>query len=214
MIVALAGIDSRLLKVLLSVNLAVLRARSGHKICLVDADPREQAYSWSCARRFARQWPTIPGRAPASSVLAHEIGALCPDYPDLLINTGNHDSQETLSAVIAARVVVVPVTVDQVDIDRDYALIARLNSARMFNPALKVLFVVVTDGATPPAAQLAAVRLYVAHVMSATLAATVLHLHAGRQHGYGRGRCVCDAETCDPETAAELHSLYREIYVH
>lgn len=212
MIVAFSGIDSRNLTALLSVNLAVLRARSGRKTCLVDADPREQAYGWSCARRFARQWPTIPGRAPAPRVLAHEIGALCPDYPDLLINTGSHDGQGTLPALIAARVVVVPVTVDQVDIDRDYPLIARLNSARMFNPGLRVLFVVVTDGPTPAADQLAAVRLYVAHVMSATLSGTVLHLHGGRD--YGRGRCACDAETCDPETAAELHALYREVYAH
>lgn len=212
MIVAFAGTGSRFFKTLLSVNLAVLRARSGHKICLIDTDPRESAYAWSCERRSARQWPSIAGRAPSGRVLEHEIKELDPEYADLLINTGGHDSQGTLSALIAARIAVVPVTVDDVDVDRHYALIARLNSARMFNPALKVLFVVVTDGATPAALQLAAVRLYVAHVMSATLAETVLHVHGERD--YGRGRCVCDAETCDPEAAAELHSLYREIYVH
>lgn len=144
-------------------------------------------------------------------MLEHEIRELVPEYADLLINTGGRDSQASLPALIAARIVVVPVTVD-IDVDRDYPLIARLNSARMFNPALKVLFVVVTDGATPAAERLAAVRLYAAHVMSASLAETVLHVHGERD--YGRGRCVCDAATCDPEAAAELHSLYREIYVH
>jgi hypothetical protein len=29
---------------------------------------------------------------------------------------------------------------------------------------------------------------------------------------YGIGRCVCDAETCDPARAAEMHALYREVY--
>ncbi|NML62825.1 hypothetical protein HHL21_17425 [Massilia sp. RP-1-19] len=58
---------------------------------------------------------------------------------------------------------------------------------------------------------MAAVRLYAAHVMSATLAATVLH--APHALEYGQGRCVCDAETCDPEMAAELNSLYREVYM-
>lgn len=211
MIVALAGTGSGLFRTLLSVNLAVLRARSGRKICLIDTDPRESAYTWSCERRAARQWPSIPGRAPSSRVLEHEIRELAPEYADLLINTGGRDSQASLPALIAARIVVVPVAVD-IDVDRDYPLIARLNSARMFNPALKVLFVVVTDGATPAAEGLAAVRLYAAHVMSASLAGTVLHVHGGRD--YGRGRCVCDAATCDPEAAAELHSLYREIYVH
>lgn len=215
MIVALAGSAGRVLETLLSVNLAVLRARSGRKICLIDtgprAHPRTSAYAWSCERRSARQWPSIPGRAASSRALAHEIEAMGPEYGDLFITAGGNDSQGTLSALIAARIVVVPVTVDHVDVERHYPLIARLNSARMFNPALKVLFVVVTDGATPPAGQLAAVKRYVGQVMSATLAETVLHLHGERD--YGRGRCVCDAETCDPEAAAELHSLYREIYV-
>lgn len=212
MIVALASTESRFLKQHLSINLAVLRARSGRKICLIDSDPREHAYAWSCERRCARQWPSIAGRAPSARMLAHEIEELGPEYADLLINTGGHDSAGMLPALIAARVVVVPVTVDQVDLERHYPLIARLNSARMFNPGLKVLFVVVTDGATPTPEQLAAVRLYVAHVMSATLAGTVLHVDGERD--YGRGRCVCDAQTCDPDAAAELHALYREIYVH
>jgi len=216
MIVAIASNDVRAIKTLLSVNLAVLRARSGRKICLIDSDPREGAYAWSCERRSVRQWPTIPGRAPSSRVFDHALQQLGPDYADLLINTGAHDRHETLSALIAARVVVVPITVDHADVDRDYPLIARLNAARMFNPHLKVLFVLVAGDpaltAAPSAAQLAAVRVYVAHVMSATLAETVVHVHG--EHDYGRGRCICDAETCDPEAAAEIHSLYREIFVH
>ncbi|WP_426176893.1 hypothetical protein [Massilia sp. TWR1-2-2] len=114
--------------------------------------------------------------------------------------------------MIAARIVIVPVTVDQVDIDLPYALVARLNSARMSNPALKVIFVLVTDSSTPSLQQLAAVRLYVTQVMSATLAHTVLHVHD--TYDYGLGRCVCDAEICDPGAAAELNSLYHEVYVH
>lgn len=216
MIVALAGSGSLAAGTLLLVNLAVLRARSGRKICLIDTAPRAHphmsAFAWSCEWRSARQWPSIAGRAASSHMLAHDIDELVPEYGDLFIDTDGHDSQGTLSALIAARIVVVPVTVDHVDVDRHYPLIARLNAARMFNPALQVLFVLVTDGATPPAGQLAAVRRYVAQVMSATLAETVLHLHGDRD--VGRGRCVCDAETCDPEAAAELHALYREIYVH
>jgi len=216
MIVAIASIDVRAIKALLSVNLAVLRARSGRKICLVDSDPRKGAYTWSCERRSARQWPTIPGRALSSRVFDRELQQLGPHYADLLINTGAHDGAETLSALIAARVVVVPITVDHVDVDRDYPLIARLNAARMFNPQLKVLFVLVADdvvsSAAPTAAELAGVRVYVAQVMSATLAGTVVHVHG--EHDYGRGRCICDAETCDPEAAAEVHSLYGEIFVH
>jgi chromosome partitioning protein len=212
MIVAIASFHDQSLKSLLATNLAVLRARSGRKICVIDTTPRQSAYSWSCDRNTAGQWPAVSGRALAGRTVSREIEKLGPGFGDLLISTGEYDEQETLSALIAARLVIVPVRTDQVNVDVHYPMIARLNSARMFNPALKVMFVIVTDGASPSPEELAAVRLYVSHVMSATLADTVLH--APFAHDYGQGRCVCDAETCDPDMAAEIHSLYREVSIH
>lgn len=211
MIVAIASVEGHY-KTHLSANLAVLRARSGRKICSIDTDTTEFAYSWGCDRSIAAQAPWVMARTLSGPMLSREIANLGPSYGDLLINTGGHGRHETLTALIAARIVIVPVTVDQVDLDVHYALMARLNSARMFNPALKVIFVFVTDSSTPSPQQMAAVRLYVAQVMSATLTHTVLHVHG--TYDYGLGRCVCDAETCDPEAAAEFNSLYHEVYIH
>ncbi|ATQ74927.1 hypothetical protein CR152_10615 [Massilia violaceinigra] len=212
MIVAIASIQGKPLKTPLAANLALLRARSGRTICLIDVDPRRSAYSCSCARSAAGQSPSVPTRTLDARSLAREIEELTPGFSDLLINTGEVETQEARPALIAARVVLVPVQVGNVDLESQYPLIARLNSARMFNPSLKVLFVIVSDGSTPSPEQLAAVRLYVAHVMSATLVATVLH--APCSHDDGQGRCASDAQTCDPDAAAELHALYREIYTH
>ncbi len=212
MIVAIASVKGQSLKTVLAANLAVLRARSGRNVCLIDVDPRRSAFTWSCDRSVAGQGPSIPARAMAGRSLSREIEGLHAGYSDLLINTGEVETQDARAALIAARVVIVPVQVGSVHLDAQYALIARLNSARMFNPSLKVLFVIVSDGAPPSPGELAAVRLYVAHVMSASLAATVLH--AAGAHDYGQGRCVCDAETCDPAVAAQLHALYHEVYLH
>ncbi|NHZ44694.1 hypothetical protein [Massilia aquatica] len=212
MIVAIASIQGHALKALLAANLAVLRARSGRTICMIDVDPCRSAYRWSCERSAAGQRPSVPTRTLDARSLAREIDNLSAGFSDLLINTGEVETQEARSALIAARVVLVPVQVGDVDLDSRYPLIARLNSARMFNPSLKVLFVIVSDGPAPSPQQLAAVRLYVAHVMSATLVATVLHVPCS--HDYGQGRCASDAQTCDPDAAAELHALYREVYTH
>lgn len=212
MIVTIVSTQERALNNQLTANLAVLRARSGHKICIIDADSRCSAYDWSCERSAAKQRPSVPARRLAGRPLLREIDELAPAYSDLLINIGGRDTHECHSALITARTVIVPVRVQQANLDSQYALVARLNSARMFNPLLRVLFVIVTDGAAPSGEELAAVRLYVAHVMSATLATTLLHDPC--TYEYGRGRCVCDAETCDPEAAAELGALYREVYMH
>ncbi|WP_373989002.1 hypothetical protein [Duganella sp. BuS-21] len=72
------------------------------------------------------------------------------------------------------------------------ALIARLNSARMFNPGLRVLFVLVGVAGTPSDEERAAVRGYVARVMSATLASTII-----------RGAAP-----------ANMDALYREVFNH
>ena len=82
----------------------------------------------------------------------------------------------------------VPVTPEQADLTSQYKLIARLNSARMFNPNLRVLFVLVAD--QPGDDQRAAVRAYAARVMSATLASTVIHGQA----------------------PADMDALYREVF--
>ena len=62
-------------------------------------------------------------------------------------------------------------------------LVARLNSARMFNPGLHVLFAVVCGDAEPSAAQLACVRGHASEVMSATRCKTVIDSGSGNAIG-------------------------------
>lgn len=93
----------------------------------------------------------------------------------VLVDTEGRDSAESRAALIAARLAVVPLKPDQADLSTRYQLIARLNAARMFNPGLRVLFVLVGGAGEPTDAERAAVRAYVAQVMSATLASTVIH---------------------------------------
>jgi chromosome partitioning protein len=87
---------------------------------------------------------------------------------------------------------VVPVTPGQVDLDSQYQLIARLNAARMFNPGLRVLFVLVGVDGAPSDEERAAVRAFAARVMSATLASTII-----------RGAAPAD-----------MDALYREVFNH
>jgi chromosome partitioning protein len=211
-IIAIAGLLGDAARSVLATNLAVLRAREGRKICLVDTDPKRAAFTWSCARSAAGISPSIPARTLAQPSLSVEIEQMQDRYNDILINTEARDTHMSRSALIAARVVLVPLERGQANLDTEYAMVARLNAARMFNPSLRVLFVIVGSNRTATNAEDAAMRAYVAHVMSATLAATVIH--APWEHHYGQGRCLSDAETCDPDTAAEMHALYHEVFHH
>ncbi|GJJ01261.1 hypothetical protein RugamoR64_17990 [Duganella rhizosphaerae] len=90
----------------------------------------------------------------------------------VLVDAEGRDSAESHAALAAARLALVPLTPEQADLSTRYQLIARLNAARMFNPGLHVHFVLVGEATD---AERAAVCAYVAQVMSATLASTVIH---------------------------------------
>ncbi|RSZ59416.1 cobyrinic acid ac-diamide synthase [Massilia atriviolacea] len=212
MIVAIACPHGDPGRTVLANNLAVLRARSGRKVCLVDTDPQRPSFMWGCARSAAGVRPPVPARALGGRSLPEDLAQMSERYHDILISTEARDTHDSRSALIAARLVLVPVQPGQVDLATQYKLIARLNCARMFNPGLRVLFVVVGGADGPDAAELAAVRAYASRVMSATLAATVIHTPC--LHACGQGRCVCDADTCDPAMAAEMQALYHEVYPH
>jgi chromosome partitioning protein len=211
-IIAITGLPGDASGSVLATNLAVLRAGEGRKICLVDTDPTRCAFTWSCARSAAGISPSVPARTLAQASLSVEIERLQDRYHDILIHTEARDTQMSRAALIAARLVLVPLDHGQANLDTDYAMVARLNAARMFNPSLRVLFVSVGLSGTATVAADAAMRAYVAHVMSASLAATVIQ--APCEHDYGQGRCLSDTQTCDPDSAAHMHALYHEVFHH
>lgn len=203
MIVAIANQSGGAGKTVVANSLALLRARSGRRVILIDTDPCQASRRWNQECAAGRE-PRLAARALSGRGLASELERLRLHYNDIVIDTEGRDTADSRAALSVARRVVVPVTAEQVDLASQYRLIARLNAARMFNPGLSVLFVLVGAAAAPDPAALAAVRAYAARVMSATLADTMIHwhgAHAGASDGDGAA-----------VAAAEMQALYREVY--
>lgn len=182
-------------------NLAVLRARSGRKVVLLDTDPKRPACTWSSARGAADVRPRIPARALGDARRQSALTDLLLHYNDVLIDAVARDTPESRTALAAARLVVVPVCAHHIDLATQYKLIGRLSAARLDNPRQRVLLVIVSGESAPCGEALAAIRAYVSRIVSASLAATVIH--APHTHDYGQGH---------PDMAAEMHALYREVY--
>ena len=188
-------------------NLAVLRARSGRRVCLMHT---ARGDGWGAERGACSVRPWIDTRQVGSRAVKTRLAALRPLFNDILVDAGARDTEECRCVLASARLVVVPVRGGEIDLDCQYRLLTRLNAARVFNPAMRVLFVAVCGAEGPVMEERAAVLAHVARVQDASLANVVLHQPAA--HDYGPGRCVCDAETCDPESAGEMHALYDEVY--
>lgn len=193
----------------LAENLALLRGRRGRKVLLLDASPERMCERWSLERARSRLRPALATRTVSGSALPGELERQLARFDDIVIDTAG-GGPEGRCALIAAQVALVPLAPEHADIDARYDLIAQLNSARMFNPGLRVLFVT-TGGENDPAPQAsAAMRAYAAQVMSAGVAATILHLPALVWGSDVPGRCTCDIESSTG--AAEMAALYEEVY--
>jgi chromosome partitioning protein len=150
MIIAIAGQSSGYGKAIVA-NLAALRARSGRKVLVIDNDSQHPSGSGS-------------GRA-----LSAELEQVLPRYNDIIIDAEGADTAASRSALIAARLAIVPVSADQVDLASQYQLIARLNSARMFNPGLHVCFVIAGGSADPSGQEMAAIRAAPSSMITSSL---------------------------------------------
>lgn len=210
MIVTIANCAPEEAAGLVAENLALLRALGGRKVLLLDATTRQACAQWAAERERQRLAPTLAAHAVRGFGLPEALERLYPRFQDVVIDSDGGNGHECRSALIMANVAVVPLSPEQADVDARYGLIARLNSARMFNPGLRVLFVTAGREHDPAPRELCAMRSYASQVMAAGVAGTVLHLPALLWGADRPGGCASDIESSTG--AAEMAALYQEVY--
>lgn len=198
MIAVIASETGGALDSLLAENLAVARRRAGRRVLLVDAAPEGPCRAWARARAATHLRPLPDVLALRGMGFGERLARLL-EQPidrdhDVLVGAGACDTPECRSALIAARVAIVPIAACDADPAAHYRLIARLNAARMFNPGLRVLFAAVTDGGALAPSDLARVRAYAREVMGGQVALAALPAAALRAAAGTAGACACDAD--------------------
>lgn len=195
---------------LVAESLALLRAGSVRKLLLLDASAGQACERWSADRERSHLRPALATRALRGLGCAAELERLHVHFRDIVIAIDGCRGDECRWALVGAQVALVPLAPDYADVDGRYELIARLNNARMFNPGLRVLFVMTANESEPTPRERWAVRAYAAQVMAAGVAQSVLHLPALRWGADAPGRCASELESSTG--AAEMAALYGEVY--
>jgi chromosome partitioning protein len=113
-------------------RLAARRARSARRVLFVEGAPQFGAPPAS---------PNLVWHCVGAQGLSQELENLMLRFPDIVIDAEGRDGLGSRSALIAARVAVVPIAADHCDALARTRLVQRLETARLFNPALRVLFV-------------------------------------------------------------------------
>ncbi|MDA8260655.1 MAG: AAA family ATPase [Betaproteobacteria bacterium] len=126
-------------KTTLSVNLAASFAAAGHRALLIDADPQGSALDCAAARQGEVKYNTIGLPKPT---LHRDVGRIGAGYDIVIIDGPPRVSEIAKSAIMASDLVLVPVQPSPLDIWAAAELVALVDEARIYKPALQAVFVI------------------------------------------------------------------------
>lgn len=142
MITVIGGIKGGGGKTTLATNLCVMRAATGKKCLLVDADEQRTASDWASQREalgIETSWTTIQ---LSGKSIHSEIKKMCSDYDDIIIDVGGRDTTSQRSALAIANKCVIPFKPKSFDIWTLGAVKMMINEIRAVNENLDVYAVI------------------------------------------------------------------------
>lgn len=108
MIVVVGGVKGGTGKTTIATNLTVLRAATGKKVLLVDADEQRSTSIWANQREVLgteAKWVTIQ---LAGKTIYSQIEKLKSDYDDIIIDVGGRETTSLRSSIRAADIFLIP----------------------------------------------------------------------------------------------------------
>ena len=129
-------------KTTLAVNLAVIYQRAGRRVIVIEADPSVSTSSMWAARREAHDDLAPVTVLRKTGGLNVTLEGLEQAYDLVLVDTAGKDSAELRTAALVSDVLVIPTNADNPDLDSTSEFLARMDEARIINPALKMLVVI------------------------------------------------------------------------
>lgn len=136
MIITIGGIKGGCGKSLISTNLTVMRALSGKKVLLVDADEQGTSGDWTDHRTelgVETPWTTVRLK---SNAVRTEIKKMMKNYDDIIIDCGGRDTASLRAALTVSDVFLVPFQPKSFDIWTADRVSDLLEEARSLNDNL------------------------------------------------------------------------------
>ncbi|MCS3831086.1 chromosome partitioning protein [Salinibacter ruber] len=137
MILVTGGIKGGSGKTTLATNLAVMRARKGHEVLLVDADDQQSSAEFTELRSEEMDDPGYTCIRLDGKAVRDQVQRLQSKHDEVIIDTGGRDTTSQRAALTVADVLIVPFGPRSLDIwtlERVEALVA---DARAINPELR-----------------------------------------------------------------------------
>ena len=212
MIVAALGEKGGTGKTMVATNFAGMRAATGSRTLLIDADRQGSAQRWAAIRR-SEALPHVDCEPLSGAALRRYLDARVSRYEDVVIDVGAGDSDEMEIALLAADSVVVPVRPTAADVWTMTLMDSRIGEATMRNKGLRA-WALINQASTNPRHAAASETRQVLESGCAfmNVADPILCDRVAFQRAYSEGRTVLEYDSRSEKAAAEMSGLYSVAY--
>lgn len=139
-VIAFSSLKGGVGKSTLSLNVAACLHRAGHRTLIVDADPQGTCAAWSSrAAELEHDGPPVVAMTGAS--LRRDLAKVAEGFDVVVLDSPPRMSLEARAAMLAADLVVVPVTPGAADMWAARETVAVLEDARGLRPELRAAVV-------------------------------------------------------------------------
>ena len=198
-------------KTTIATNIAAMRAAESKSVLLLDTDIQGSAMYWSRIREQTGIDPPVSFDQKYGRI-DQTVTSFSEKYSDIVIDAGGRDSEELRSAMLIADAAYVPMQASQFDIWTINTILAMLQKAIVLNPKLRA-YILLNRVSTHPAVTEAedAVAL-LKNIEGAKLSEAIIRDRIIFRKAVREGRAVTEIKNMDQRAAAEIQTLYEEIY--
>ena len=192
--------------------MAVLLAKNGKDILIIDTDKQGSTNFWSSIRDESGALPRIPCVQKFGKGLARDVLDLAGRYKEIVIDAGGRDSMELRYSLGVADRVIIPCQPTQFDLMTLNQMDSLVQQAQSLNPRL-VAFVVMNRASTNPSVTDTQEACdLIGDFQHLNLFKSILRERVSYQRSVREGLAVSEVPQPDNKAVMEINSLYKEIY--
>lgn len=207
MIIAVGGTKGGGGKTTIATNLAVMRARFGSDVLLIDADPQGTSSTFTVLRNTnGANYPQYTSVRLLGAEIVNSYNSLKSKYEDIIIDAGGRETDSHRAALGIADVALIPFQPSSFDIWELGKASTVIKEMHLMNPRLKAYTLI--NQADPRGADNDAAADYACEVKGLSFIPQPIVSRKAFKRAAASGLSVVELKPQDPKATEEIQALY------